>query len=426
MSLKTASVKVAKKVLPRKQLRRLRANYRVARARTLGARYGHPAKKLKIIAITGTNGKTTTANYINEILKTAGQKTSMFSTAIIEIAGKREPNQLNLTVPPVATLQKFFRASAKQGVEYCIIEATSQALDQKKFLGVPIFMAVMTNLTQDHLDYHHDMQHYATAKSNIFRNKPTYIVLNRDDEYFDYFNRFQPKTSKVSYGRHSAADFHINHSILYRSGAEAFVSQDRTHFELATYIPGEFNVYNMAAAAAACSLLGIPAETIADGIAELDKLPGRYEVLQTDTPYSIVVDYAHTPDALRRLLKSARETSLGRVILVFGCMGERDRTKRSEMGKIANEFADIIFVTDEENDREPRAKIRAEIITDIKNSPKVTEIDGREHAIHAALAAAKKNDTILITGLGHETYHTLDGKRIPWSDQKIVKKLLSN
>jgi len=425
MSIKTILATTTRKVLPKKTVKRVESSYRTVRAKTISRAYGHPARKLKVIAITGTNGKTTTANYLNEILKTAGQKTCMFSTAVIEIAGKRELNRMNLTVPPVKTLQKFFSDAVKAGAEYCIIEAPSQTLQQKKLLGVPIFMAIMTNLTEDHLDYHKNMENYAAAKAILFQSEPTYIVLNRDDSYFDYYNQYRAKSAKVSYGKNPAADFHIDRAKLYKAGVEAFVSRGNTHFELATYIPGEFNVYNMTAATAAASLLNIPPETIADGIASLEKLPGRYEVLDTDTPYSVVIDYAHTPDGLERLLKSAKETTPGRVILVFGSMGAgRDKDKRPKMGKIAESIADVVFVTDEENDKEPRADIRKDILRDIKDSPKVTEIDGRSEAIHAALAAARKNDIILVTGLGHETFRLLDGKRIPWSDQQIVLDLL--
>jgi UDP-N-acetylmuramoyl-L-alanyl-D-glutamate--2,6-diaminopimelate ligase len=426
MSIKTTLAKTARRVLPRTAIKHLETTYRTTRIKLVSARYGHPAKQLKIIAITGTNGKTTTANYLNEILKISGLKTALFSTATIEIAGERKLNDLNLTVPPVAQLQRFFRDAARAHVDYVILEATSQGLHQRKFLGVPFHMAVLTNITEDHLDYHQTMDAYAKAKALLFAAHPAYIVLNTDSAYFDLFNQYDAAKQKITYGRAKSADFHIDRSKLYPAGVETYAHYRDTKYELATSIPGEFNIYNMTAAAAAAALLGIDAETIADGIAELSSLPGRYEILQTKTPYTVVVDYAHTPDGLERLLKSAKETTKGRVILVFGSMGERDRPKRPIMGRIAAAHADLVFVTDEENDQEPRAQIRAEILRDIKKSPKVHEIDGRSDAIRAALETAKKGDTILITGLGHEVYRLLDGQRIHWADQEIVMDLLSD
>jgi UDP-N-acetylmuramoyl-L-alanyl-D-glutamate--2,6-diaminopimelate ligase len=425
MSIKTTLTKTVRKVLPANAISGVENMYRTSRANLISARYGHPARQLKVIAITGTNGKTTTANYLNAILKTAGKTTSMFSTANIEIAGQQRPNDMNLTVPPVATLQKFFRDSVKAGVEYCIIEAVSQGLHQKKLLNIPIHMAIMTNLTEDHLDYHKSMDNYAAAKAILFQMKPNYIVLNHDDSRFEYFDAYPATDAKVTYGRDKSSTYHITQSKLYKRGVEATIIHDKTKYDLATHIPGEFNIYNMAAATAAAATLGITSTDIEDGIASIQGISGRYEILDLDAPYTVVVDYAHTPDGLERLLKSAQETTKGRVILIFGSMGAgRDKAKRPKMGIIAEKNADIIFVTDEENDKESRAAIRADILAPIKDSKKVTEVDGRREAIEVALETARTGDTVLITGLGHETYRLLDGQRVKWSDQDIVRQIL--
>ncbi len=187
MSIKNTLAKTARKVLPKSALVELERTYRKSRAKVVAARYGNPARDLRVIAVTGTNGKTTTVNFLNEILKEAGYKTAMFSTANIEIAGVQTVNDTNSTTATVSKLQKFFHDAKKADVEFALIEATSHALDQYKFAGVPIEMAIMTNLTQDHLDYHKTMENYAAAKAKLFEMQPRFIVLNTDDKYFDYF-----------------------------------------------------------------------------------------------------------------------------------------------------------------------------------------------------------------------------------------------
>ena len=188
MSIKNTLAKTARKVLPKSALVELERTYRKSRAKIVAARYGNPARDSRVIAVTGTNGKTTTVNFLNEILKEAGYKTAMFSTANIEIAGVQTVNDTNSTTATVSKLQKFFHDAKKADVEFALIEATSHALDQYKFAGVPIEMAIMTNLTQDHLDYHKTMENYAAAKAKLFEMQPRFIVLNTDDKYFDYFN----------------------------------------------------------------------------------------------------------------------------------------------------------------------------------------------------------------------------------------------
>lgn len=400
--------------------------YRKMRQGVVSFWYGKPARKLKIIAVTGTNGKTTTANYLNEILKEGGKKTSLFSTAVVEIMGKPRVNDMNLTVPPVQKLQKFFKQSVEAGVEYCILEATSHALHQKKFLGVPIYMVVMTNLTEDHLDYHKTMEGYAEAKAVALAGEPKYIVLNRDDEWFDYFDKFEAGGQKVSYGWNAQADARVTQAKLYRKGVEATIVYEKERIKVATLLPGKFNVSNMAAAVVAGKLLGVSTDAIVTGIANLRGVSGRYEILDLGVPYDVVVDYAHTPDGLLKLLESAREVTRGRVILVFGAMSPREKEKRPKMGVIAEKLADISIVTDEENGlEETRVKIRADILSGFSESAKVVEVDGREEAIRLALAEAKKGDTVLITGLGHEVYRMVDGERVRWSDQEKVREILA-
>ena len=429
MSIKNNLTKTARKVLPKSALVGLEKSYRKSRAKIISARFGNPARDLRVIAVTGTNGKTTTVNFLNEILKEAGYRTAMFSTANIEIAGEQTVNDTNSTTATVARLQKFFRDAKKADVEFALIEATSHALDQYKFEGIPIEMAIMTNLTQDHLDYHKTMENYAAAKAKLFEMNPNLVVLNADDEWFDYFNNFATESQKITYGEGESADVKIENFKLYKKGSEANLRIDNNvELEIATNLPGEFNIYNMTAAAAGAYLLGISLKDIQEGIANLEGVSGRFEYATPGLPFDTIVDYAHTPDALEKLLKSAKEISKNRTILVFGACGDRDREKRPIMGKIAQDLADRIIITDEENYTEDATQIREEIISGIskkneKLPANIQEIPDRKEAIRKALQIAGKGDIVLITGLGHEVYRVIDGEKTPWNDTQIVREI---
>ena len=429
MSIKNNLTKTARKVLPKSALVGLEKSYRKSRAKIISARFGNPARDLRVIAVTGTNGKTTTVNFLNEILKEAGYRTAMFSTANIEIAGEQTVNDTNSTTATVARLQKFFRDAKKADVEFALIEATSHALDQYKFEGVPIEMAIITNLTQDHLDYHKTMENYAAAKAKLFEMNPNFVVLNADDEWFDYFNNFATESQKITYGEGESADVKIEKFKLYKKGSEAKLRIDNNvELEIATNLPGEFNIYNMTAAAAGAYLLGISLKDIQEGIANLEGVSGRFEYATPGLPFDTIVDYAHTPDALEKLLKSAKEISKNRTILVFGACGDRDREKRPIMGKIAQDLADRIIITDEENYTEDATQIREEIISGIskkndKLPANIQEIPDRKEAIRKALQIAGKGDIVLITGLGHEVYRVIDGEKTPWNDTQIVREI---
>lgn len=426
--MKQKLVKGVRKVLPAGAVRGLEEAYRKGRVQLVSAKYGNPAKGLRVIAVTGTNGKTTTVNYINEILKEAGCKTAMFSTALIEIDGKSQINDLNATVASTERMQQFFRDAKRAGVDYVVLEITSHALQQHKLATVPIEAAVMTNLTQDHLDYHKTMENYAAAKSKLFKNEPKFIVLNRDDEWFDYFDQFPAGAQKITYGAHDEAEAKIEYVKLYKKGSEATVVIDhQTKLNLATALPGKFNVYNMTAAASVAYLLGVKLTDIVEGVANLEGVPGRFERVAEGLGYDVIVDYAHTPDALQQLLESAKSVTKNRVILVFGATGDRDKGKRPIMGEIAAKYADRIILTDEESYNEDPQAIRDQVREGIeagKGSSKMTEIADRREAIEKALSIATRGDTVLITGMGHEQFRIVGGQKLPWNDGDVVREIL--
>lgn len=425
--MKKLLVGVARKALPTGTVRKLEEGYRKGRIRLVSARYGNPSKNLRIIAVTGTNGKTTTVNYLNEILKEAGCKTAMFSTAVIEVAGDRRANDLNMTVADTAVMQRFFADAKRANVDYVVLEITSIALHQHKLDRVPILAAVMTNLTQDHLDAHGTMQAYAEAKAKLFKLQPEFIVLNRDDEWFDFFDQFPAGAQKITYGKSEDAEAKINYTKLYRKGSEATVVIDhQTKLDLATALPGEYNIYNMTAAAATAYLLGVKLNDIIEGVANLEEVPGRFERVEIGKEFDVIVDYAHTPDGLEKFLTAAKAITKNRIILVFGATGDRDREKRPIMGEIATKFADRIFLTDEESYNEDPNVIREMVMKGIestKGTAITTEIPDRRQAIKKALEVAKKGDMVLITGMGHEQFRIIDGKKIPWNDADVVREL---
>lgn len=429
MSVKQKLVKGVRDILPSGAVREVEEIYRKGRVQLVSAKYGNPAKNLRVIAVTGTNGKTTTACFLNEILKEAGYKTAMFTTAVIEIAGQSKINDLNATVASTERMQQFFRDAKQSKVDFVVLEVTSHALHQHKLATVPIEVAIMTNLTQDHLDYHKTMDNYAAAKAKLFELEPKFIVLNRDDKWFDYFNQFPAGEQKITYGKHEEAEARIEKVKLYKKGSEATVVVDlQTKLELATALPGEFNVYNMVAAATTAYVLGLKREDIVEGAANLEGVPGRFERVVDNLDYEVIVDYAHTPDALEKLLQAAKAVTKNRVILVFGATGDRDKAKRPIMGEIAATHADRIILTDEESYNEDPEGIRSQVRAGIekgKGSGKMTEIADRREAIEKALSIATKGDTVLITGMGHEQFRIVDGEKLPWNDAVVVREIVA-
>ena len=427
--MKNKLVKLIRKILPKNLATWLAQAYRSLRLKLVTFYYGNPARSLKTIAVTGTNGKTTTLCLINQIFKTAGYKTAMFSTAVIELAGESKMNDLNLTTPTTAGLQRFLRAAKQAKVDFVLLEATSQALDQQKLPKLNLEVAIFTNLTQDHLDYHKTLDNYAFAKSRLWKMQPKYSVVNLDDAFGNYFAQFDPRERLVTYGVGKKATLKIAHATLFKKGSDIVLETDDRKLELGTSLPGQFNVYNVAAAVGAALCVGVTDQVISEAVAELKTVPGRQQAVENDLGVDILVDYAHTPDALEKLLDFAQATAKGKISLVFGACGDRDRTKRPIMGRIAAEKADRLFVTDEENYHEDAAQIRQMILEGVKEVDpqldKTLEAADRRAAIEAALAVADPGDMILITGLGHEQFRVIDGVKTPWQDTEIVKEILA-
>ncbi len=415
-------------MLPRKIRQPILNVYHLLVAVAANVRFGFPTKGIKVIMVTGTNGKTSTATLIAGMLENAGRNVGINSTAYYRYAGKTTNKKSSRTVEDMFVLHAMFSKMKKAGCEFIIIEATSQALDQNRLWGVRCDAAVMTNLTQDHLDYHGTMARYAKAKAKLFKKGPKFIILNRDDEWFGYFNKSEARDRKLSYGLHKDADAQITNMNLRKDGSDFTLKVDGQKLRLKTRLAGEFNVRNATAAALVGLVEGLTAEEISTGLASVNAVPGRLERVDAGQPFEVIVDYAHTPDALENVLSTVKHLTKGKVFLVFGATGDRDKTKRPIMGRIATEYAHRIFVTDEETYTENDASIRAAILKGVEEAggkAKTSEIADRREAIAAAFKEAKKGDAVLLTGLGHELTRNMGGRSIAWNDAEVAKSILS-
>lgn len=418
--------KLVRKVLKGKVLRTLEDEYRLARASYANARFNWPARDMRVIMITGTNGKTTTAHFLFSILRKAGYSVGLSSTAEFRINERVEVNDTNMTVVDPVKLRGQLARFKESGVDFVILEATSQALDQHRLYGIPCEVAIFTNLTQDHLDYHKTMENYAAAKAKLWNLKPKISVLNLDDEWFDYYKK--RATGKVfTYGLYKA-DVSVSGYKVVKGRAQFTLGLKDGKSVISLSLAGKYNAYNAAAAATAAEALGVKGEDIEEGIEAVKTLSGRLQEVKTNKQYKVLVDYAHTPDGLDKALRAVKELTSGDLILVFGACGDRDKSKRPKMGQIAARLADKIIVTDEESYSEDPKSIRSAVIegvNSVKNGEKkCSEVADRKKAIKQALSIAKKGDTVLITGLGHEQYRVQNGKRIKWNDAEVVQKLL--
>jgi UDP-N-acetylmuramoyl-L-alanyl-D-glutamate--2,6-diaminopimelate ligase len=421
--------KVVRKILPKSLITVGEETYRKSRLAGAHLRYGLPAKHLRVIAITGTNGKTSTCNFLNDVLISAGYSTAMYSTAVIEIGGERQINTHHSTVPPVKELFNFLRRAKDLGVDFVILETTSHALHQHKLWGIPIEIAVMTNLTQDHLDYHGTMQNYAEAKARLFSDymKPRWCVLNADDTWFDYFKSIS--TGQIyTYGKAKNNNLRISSTSLSSEGVRLRFELPKSSIIAISPVIGEFNAYNLASVVAVADIVGIAPDVIRKALGKIRGVPGRMEIVRSSQGFSAVVDYAHAPDALEKALIALRATTKGRVSVVFGATGDRDTTKRPIMGTIAGQLADKIYLTDDETYTENGDTIRKAVMAGIVESGarnKTIEIADRAEAIKCALVEAKKGDMILIAGLGHQDYRAMNEGNIPWQETEIVKSILA-
>ena len=388
--------------------------------------YGKPDERLGLTGITGTNGKTTTAYLIDSMLRAAGRTTAMVGTIEYHLAGRVLPS-VN-TTPESLDLVRLFWELERAGGTHATLEVSSHALALGRVYGLHFHTAVFTNLTRDHLDYHGTMEAYFLAKQTLFEGAggppPEFAVLNRDDEYARRLN-VNPKTKVVWYGLGHERDLRALHVSSGSHGLRFDVQYGKLRFAVASPLIGKINVYNILAACGAGLSYGIAPESIAQGIAGLRAVPGRFERIDEGQPFVVVVDYAHTDDALRNVIAVARGLDPKRVITLFGCGGDRDRSKRPLMGRAAAEGSDFVVLTSDNPRSEDPLAIMNDALVGIRrvDVPHVVEPD-RAAAIARALKEAREGDLVILAGKGHETYQVLKDKTIPFDDRVVAREVL--
>jgi UDP-N-acetylmuramoyl-L-alanyl-D-glutamate--2,6-diaminopimelate ligase len=397
--------------------------------------YGHPSRRLRPVGVTGTNGKTTTTYLIERIWMDAGTAAGVIGTIETRYAGQSFP--MSGTTPDVLELQRIFKAMSDAGTERCVMEVSSHALEQGRVKGVRFRTAVFTNLTQDHLDYHGTMDAYKAAKGLFFArlgndygsgpDDRSFAVLNADDEASRDFARLTA-AEVVTYGIDNEADLRASDVAISARGTSFTLSSPLGERKVQLRLIGKFNVYNALAALGAAFCEGIPLDAAIASLEKVAGVPGRAEAVDEGQPFAVVVDYAHTPDGLENILRTVRELAERRVICVFGCGGDRDRTKRPKMGKIAAELADVLIVTSDN----PRTEDPLAILKDIEAGLKEADVTedryvmqpDRRAAIEKAVEMASQGDVVLIAGKGHETYQIIGGVTHHFDDRQEARAAL--
>lgn len=389
--------------------------------------YGRPSRGLRVVGVTGTNGKTTTTHLIKAILEEAGHKVGLLGTLYAEWNGVQD--KIANTTPESLELEHFMRRVLDDGGEYVVMEVSSHALDLGRVREIDFDVAVFTNLTQDHLDYHVSLEKYREAKAILFRNLISaphhFAVLNADDEATDYLIG-QTKAEIITYGINSEADVHAADANITAVGSTFQTVASAGKLDISLRLAGLFSVYNALAAIAFSVREGIEFDVIKRALEKVKGVPGRFESIDEGQDYSVIVDYAHTPDGLENILKTARQIANRRIITVFGCGGDRDRAKRPIMGAISGRYSDFSIVTsDNPRSEEPMAIIEEILggLREIENAHYAVVPDRRE-AIRHAIQLAASDDLVIIAGKGHEDYQIVKGEVLPFDDRVVARECI--
>ncbi|MBC2721389.1 UDP-N-acetylmuramoyl-L-alanyl-D-glutamate--2,6-diaminopimelate ligase [Desulfosporosinus sp.] len=387
--------------------------------------YGNPSEQLELVGVTGTNGKTTITYLIEKIGIKNGKKVGLIGTLGSRIDGRSIPG--DRTTPESIDVQKLLGEMVAEGVSLAVMEVSSHALSLGRVTGCEFDVGIFTNLTQDHLDYHKTMEDYLYAKSLLFANlkgskQPKISILNGDDPAFRELSKASI-APVVSYGIHNNVDYRAENVEVTTEGVRFQVRYGEIIQDIWYATPGYFSVYNALAAFAWGVERGYLPATVAEALAEISGVPGRFESVRLGQPFQVIVDYAHTPDGLENVVRTARDFTKGRLITVFGCGGDRDRTKRPLMGEVAARGSDFLFVTSDNPRTEDPDQIIKEILTGVSGVDYIALADRRE-AIGRACQQAKPGDTILIAGKGHETYQIFGTEVHPFDDREVAREAL--
>jgi len=398
---------------------------------------GFPGRKLKVIGVTGTDGKTTTVRLIAAILKAAGHRVGWVDTVGAEMGGGEVPTGFHTTTPDAAQVQTYLSQMAEAGMEYVVLESTSHGLAQHRVTACEYDVGVLTNITPEHLDYHGTFEAYREAKAMLFRALSTSVrkpgvrkvaVLNADDSSYEYL-RSIPADVHLSYGLDSPADVTAKDVAVSASGLRFKALAPGLEITIDSPLVGRYNVYNILAAVSVAYSQHLAPRCIRAGVAAMGSVLGRMERIDRGQPYAVIVDFAHTPNALENALRAVRELTDNQVIVVFGCAGLRDRGKRPRMGEIAGRLADKIVITAEDPRTEPLDEIMAQIAVGCRRADRVERRDfwrigDRAQAIVAALRMAQPGDAVIVTGKGHERSMCFGSTEYLWSDHEAIDSAL--
>ena len=395
----------------RKALATMSANY-----------YGHPTKKLKLIGVTGTNGKTTTVYLLKSMLEKAGKKVGLVGTIANYIGNRKVKSER--TTPESLELQKLFKDMVEDNCEYCVMEVSSHSLYLDRVYGCEFEVGIFTNLTRDHLDFHKSFENYYNAKFKLFERSKNCIV-NIDDDYgYRIVRDIESIGSKEvkTYSIKDESDFKASDVTLKEGDIHFNVNGENYN----SVLPGEYNVYNALGAIAAMNVLDVDTKYIKDGLLDV-VVPGRCERIgyKYDIPYDIIIDFAHTPDGLKNILETLKDYTKNRLIAVYGCGGDRDKVKRAELGRIGTELADLAVITSDNPREEDPMLIIKEIIAGISKSNYIA-IEDRSEAIKLALNMAEDGDLVVLAGKGHENYQITNEGVIHFDEREVVDEILAN
>ena len=384
--------------------------------------FGRPAQRLRMVGVTGTNGKTTTTTLVKSMLEKEGHKVGLVGTIHNMIGDRILPAEH--TTPDPYDLQSMLALMVMEGCDCCVMEVSSHALDQQRVAGCDFEVGLFTNLTQDHLDYHGTMENYMQAKKRLFSMCRVGIV-NRDDPWAERI--VDGATCAVSsYGINGEADVTAAAIVHRADGVEFDMVYGENTARVCMHIPGRFSVYNGLSAAAACLALGMPFDRVTAALSAAEGVKGRAEVVPTDRDFTVVIDYAHTPDGLDNICRTLKECTEGRLVTLFGCGGDRDKTKRPQMAAIAAKWSDTLIVTSDNPRTEEPAAIIEDILTGLTDTDTpYTVVENRIEAIRYAIENAQAGDTILLAGKGHETYQILKEGVIHLDEREVVAEALA-
>lgn len=407
------------------------ADVREALAMAAAAYYDYPSTKLKMIGVTGTNGKTTVAFMVKHILETAGIKTGLMGTIRYEVGERVIP--AHRTTPEALEVQQMLAHMVKADCEACVMEVSSHALDQKRVQGIDFDVAIFTNLTQDHLDYHETMEQYFTAKKKLFASlehgsKRGGAVINIDDAFGHRLLGETKVEVQLTYGLAEAAKLRATHIQLGKDASSLVVETPEYNFPCRLPLIGRHNIYNALAAVGAGMVLKVGVPALKTALNTMDPVPGRLENVAANGPFGVYIDYAHTDDALKNVLTTLREITPGRLLVMFGCGGCRDAGKRPKMGQVAAQIADYTIITSDNPRKESTAKIAFQIEEGFR-SVRITdyrvELD-RRRAIDEIIRMARPGDSVLIAGKGHETYQEFEDTVVPFDDRIYARETLES